>query len=375
MRILIWSPVCRSPESADWLWLQNGMTAAGHELVAVDAYALGDIFGPERMQEILLAYARTYGVQVALVLPHHGIGPEFLQRLRAQNVVVVRLHPDDELGMASALPLCHPAMMALDAGIGAACDLTVTCSPNAGVTEGPGGPLAYLPLPLRPDPAAPDRPSGWENWWLAVAETLARRGIGLDVAAPLATLVPGTTTLMALAATVLGHVREHTGQAASARMAYAEAFRYDPRDYSANTGLARLAADPETARHHWRTATDHIGTRLVVGLPSLLSLPGIPIGGTQFVLASAVEWARLTRKSHLFSEMVEATSYLSPFAEDAGRLAARSLLENGLEDLARLCLEMEIANWPQNLKARQLQDDLLAGRPQAGADATRPTGD
>ncbi|MBC7544243.1 MAG: glycosyltransferase family 1 protein [Candidatus Sericytochromatia bacterium] len=150
MRILVWSFVPPSPDSAYWHWLKGGMESVGHQVIAVDAYALTEVFGLRRTEDILLAYARAYRVQAALVLPQNFVGLDFLQRLGAMGVRRVGFRYDDGLIAGPGMTRPHPTLLSLYAYADVACDLTVTCCRRAvSYVTGAGfhAPI-YLPLPF-----------------------------------------------------------------------------------------------------------------------------------------------------------------------------------------------------------------------------------
>ena len=151
MRVLIWVFHPPSPDSSYWAWLIGGMEAAGHQVIAVDAFGVCSLFGPHRIEAILLAYARAYRVQAAVVVPQAFVSVAFLNALRAMGTAVIALRYDDGLLAAPGVPVPYSGQeIGLFRHHEAGCDLAVTTCRNAlrVFAESYGPPLVYVPLPF-----------------------------------------------------------------------------------------------------------------------------------------------------------------------------------------------------------------------------------
>jgi tetratricopeptide (TPR) repeat protein len=199
MRILIWSFVPRSPESAFWFHIKNGMETLGHQVITMDAFAVAALFGPKAMQRILLHAAEVYQVNVAMVLTQNFVEPWLLEALRTRGVTVVACRYDDcWIASPGGQPLSGQDLrdhFYLDRH----CDLSVTASRHmASFLAGTDLPVpTYVPsaigwqtipanpLPLRPVVAycgSPKRsPDGMPNWRLQVVTALAAAGLPLEL--------------------------------------------------------------------------------------------------------------------------------------------------------------------------------------------------
>ncbi len=323
MRILV-----LGSSAVTWPALMDGMAALGHQVIAVDAPALAAVFGPRRQQDILLAYARAYQIQAALVSPWLGLAPDCLHGMRAQGVHLVALQQDAD---QSDDLYDHPVLVALGSAGDAACDLTVV---------------------------VPGATGDWGPWCQSVTERLAAEGIPPELTTEPMVPIPSDTRLLALAATALAHIHEQAGRTGQAAAYYHEILRYDPTDYSANSGLARLASTPAIAREHWRVAPDHVGRRHQVDLPPLLHLPGLAKGGTSFLEEAAVRWAESAVATEAYEQLADAIVYLSPSSPETVCQAIEFLMNKGKTELAKCCLDREIATWPTRGEVLRLRGDL-----------------
>ncbi|MBC7544242.1 MAG: glycosyltransferase [Candidatus Sericytochromatia bacterium] len=535
MRILIWSFVQQSPDSVYWHFFKDGLEALGHQVIAVDAFALTEIFGPRRMQDILLTYARAYRVQVALVVPQNFVDTDFLQALRAQGVAVVGYRYDD--GLVASPGMAPPPLTVLKnfTYLDAACDLNVTICRNAiplfasmglptpvylptptvwpliDATPKPQrrviayagspkyretGPLsirvaiaqallaAGLPVELhhdawatvpgceaaaRPTPtmtehfdilrtstvnlaisadwgpvifpmlkgihleiavvggmmlttqctelddyftagtdvayaetvedyvrqaryyldhpeearrlgrsarSAVERVGNWSLWWSGVAGHLATHGVTLDLDAPARQPDPAETTVLGMAATALAHAHEQAGKPVQAAIYYNEMLAYDPHDYSAHCGLARLEATGETARRHWQAAHANIGKTLCVKLPNRLNWPGIGEQGTNFAVEAAYHLARTGMADRDWDALMQAMPTLVQFDHEVAPPVITWLTEQGLTDLAGRCADLHVAFWSELADAWHLRGDIAFDQGRyAAASADHARGD
>jgi tetratricopeptide (TPR) repeat protein len=124
----------------------------------------------------------------------------------------------------------------------------------------------------------------------ALADRLADRGIQLDLGAPAGRPAVQDTHVLYLTAIGLAHLFEGQGRTEQAEVYFKEALGYDPHDYAANAGLARLATDTAVAAGLWRTA--HAGVGLTHPLFAETGLPTKVLSsqGTLFAMESLVRW-------------------------------------------------------------------------------------
>jgi tetratricopeptide (TPR) repeat protein len=517
MRILIWSFIPPSDNSAYWNWFKAGMEAVGHQVITVDSFALTEVFGPRRMQEILLAYARAYRIQATVLMPQNFVEVDFLQALRRLGVAIVHFRYDDALIGAMGIAQQPRTLLENFTYTDDACDLSVTfCKAVVPMFEALGlPPVVYQPMPFpwqaipagelphrpviayagspkyrekdrlsgrvviacalidaglpvelhndawatvpgcetaalpspslaefydvfrtstvniglasdwgervypmikgihleiacaggmqittratelddyftedvdvayadtpdeyvakaryyldHPDEArrmgrnalkAMERGAGWEVWWDSVAEKLAAKGIRLDLQGAAVTPDPAEFTVLTMATTALAHASEREGKTVQAAIYFNEVLTYDPTDYSANAGLARLAETGAEARRYWQAAGAHVGTTICVKLPHRLNWPGIGDEGTNFAVEAAMGLARSARQDGDWEALMQVMPTLCRFDAYVGPATVAWLLERGHIDLAVRVADLNLSLWPDIVAAWRLRGDL-----------------
>jgi hypothetical protein len=199
MRVLIWAASPLSRQSAFWFWLKTGMSAIGHQVLAVDVMPLAGLFGLRGMQQILLQLAKAYQVQAALVLPQNVVEPWCLEAMKAAGIVLVSLGVDDGMVAAHSGRTRTLGEWQWLSAFRAHCHLDVTVSRHIGgmmVAHGLKEPL-YLPFPygwqavpaderpLRPVIAycgsPKQRSASVTSWRVQVALALRDAGLPLEL--------------------------------------------------------------------------------------------------------------------------------------------------------------------------------------------------
>ncbi len=199
MRVLIWGANPLSRDSAYWFWLKTGMEAIGHQVIALDALPLAGLFGIAGMQQILLAAAKAYRVQAALVLPQNFVEPSFLEALKDMGVAVVSFRYDDCLAASPGGAGMPPPHWRFFTQLNPYCDVNATVSRHIGPILAAQGlpPPDYVPfpwgwqavpaaeLPLRPVIAfcgSPKQQDGCpESWRVQVVKALHAAGLPLEL--------------------------------------------------------------------------------------------------------------------------------------------------------------------------------------------------
>jgi hypothetical protein len=199
MRLMIWSFVPLSKESAYWNAFKSEMEAFGHQVIDVDAMGLATIFGVRGMQAILLETARVYRINAALVVTQNFVEPWLIEALRAAGVATVAYRYDDCM-LASPGYLENPrAELAAQIRLDQYCDLSVTVSRQMGpllASLGLPEPV-YVPpatywktvsadlLPLRPVISFAGSPkltaAGTVSWRIKIVDALVAAGLPVEL--------------------------------------------------------------------------------------------------------------------------------------------------------------------------------------------------
>ena len=200
MRILIFgASTLRDPNSLYRTWLVAGMEALGHQVIAVDAYGLDAMYGPKVMQQLILAYARAYRVEVAFCVSCPIIEPALLESLKAQGVILIGFRYDDLLYCAPGLAYPERAFLEHEWQFDRHCHLSITSLRQSEQVHRDLGlpgptyvkmPVSWQAIPVRDLPqrrvisyaGAPKyRPGQPKNWRYRAIKALADAGLPVEV--------------------------------------------------------------------------------------------------------------------------------------------------------------------------------------------------
>ncbi len=199
---------------------------------------------------------------------------------------------------------------------------------------------------------------GWDRWWEEVAELLAAKGLTLDLEASPIQPTPADSHVLYLTAIALAHVFEGQGRADLARPYFVEALRYDPNDYAATAGLARVALGLDAQRAGWRQAFGSVGLTHPIleglGLPTKV----LSRHGTFFAMEALSNWISAAFELGRLDEVVEAVRASMHVQGDVGVQVASELLRRGHAEEAKQCLDILLMADPGNRKALTARSDV-----------------
>jgi hypothetical protein len=197
--------------------------------------------------------------------------------------------------------------------------------------------------------AAMIRHGGWEVWWQRVAGLLSDVGVSLDLAGEAVQPDPGDTGWLATAMTAVGHGYEKQGQKALAAVYYGMVLGWQPDDYAANTGLARLATTAEGALPYWPPAL----------LPCPLGMPGIgATNSTHYRFDAAANWLRSELAGGDPDGALAALAICAPFDVQMAPIVADHLFARGQAAQALEAVDIGLRHWPNILDLQEMRQKL-----------------
>jgi tetratricopeptide (TPR) repeat protein len=179
-----------------------------------------------------------------------------------------------------------------------------------------------------------------------------------------------------LTAISIAHQFEGLGRTDLALQYFGEALRYDPHDYAAAAGMARLAETVSDQRDWWRRAFDSVDLTQTVeaglGLPTRV----MSRHGTFFAFEALANWIEAGFGLGDMDTVVEAVGAALHLQSDIGVNVAMECLRRGQPQAAKRCLDLVLGAEPQNAQALVVRSEAcvrLGLIDQARQDAERAT--